>query len=195
MDKKIMLTCDICYNEYDETDKIPRILSCGHTFCTQCIKRFLEEKSSCPTCVKVIKHERIEDIPINFLAMSLLENESTEDSEESEDLESQGQCSKHSSPFHFYCMTCEDLICGICVGLKHNKNCRTLKIQNAVHITKKRKLDRTEQILKQKQVEEGKILKSIDILKNRLENERKTKALYQSNKTNTKFSELYINIR
>ena len=35
------INCPICYDQYNDKDKIPRILHCGHTFCqisTFCFK-------------------------------------------------------------------------------------------------------------------------------------------------------------
>ena len=48
--------CDICMEEYEDNDKsekCPRILQCGHTFCTRCIKRIKNKNNNviiCPTC-------------------------------------------------------------------------------------------------------------------------------------------------
>ena len=45
------VTCPICYDPYNDKEKIPRILACGHTFCQNCL---LDLRTSniltCPTC-------------------------------------------------------------------------------------------------------------------------------------------------
>jgi hypothetical protein len=47
--------CTICYEEYsDLPTRTPRLLPCGHTFCTDCVKSFIGRKApntiACPTC-------------------------------------------------------------------------------------------------------------------------------------------------
>ncbi|XP_014020829.1 E3 ubiquitin-protein ligase RNF183 [Salmo salar] len=47
--------CVVCFCEYDNVFKTPKLLSCGHTFCLECLARInvtsLELKSlSCPVC-------------------------------------------------------------------------------------------------------------------------------------------------
>ena len=50
------MECDICLTEWDPNKRIPRLLSCGHTFCQECLKQMLlkskKEKKNfqCPTC-------------------------------------------------------------------------------------------------------------------------------------------------
>ena len=34
-----IIDCTICMEKYNSNNKIPRILSCGHTYCTQCLEK------------------------------------------------------------------------------------------------------------------------------------------------------------
>ena len=36
-----VLTCNICFDRYDEEVKIPLILKCGHTVCKECAKQLV----------------------------------------------------------------------------------------------------------------------------------------------------------
>lgn len=43
--------CRICFNDFDEAERRPRNLPCGHTFCTQCIAgTFRVNRFMCPSC-------------------------------------------------------------------------------------------------------------------------------------------------
>ena len=63
--------CSICSRVYklEEPDNIPRILKCGDTFCTNCIKTsILIGKKICPICATEV-NENIEEMPINHYAL------------------------------------------------------------------------------------------------------------------------------
>ena len=68
--------CDICMEEYDDNDKsekCPRILLCGHSFCTTCLKKIkLKNKNMiCPTCREIDIRE-INKITINRAIYDLI---------------------------------------------------------------------------------------------------------------------------
>ena len=45
--------CSICYELYDHENRFPRLLSCGHTFCSSCLENLFDNNSiSCPNCRK-----------------------------------------------------------------------------------------------------------------------------------------------
>ncbi len=52
--------CTICYEEYSDSPiRTPRLLPCGHTFCTDCVKSFNGQKGPnmivCPACSKQLQ--------------------------------------------------------------------------------------------------------------------------------------------
>ena len=43
--------CSISYESYNDKDKCPRFLGCGHTFCSRCLERLLPGNTiDCPKC-------------------------------------------------------------------------------------------------------------------------------------------------
>lgn len=66
------LDCAICLGEM----VLPRVISCGHSFCTGCLSQLLMHDSNCsncPTCRRRIRIMNIEDLPINFAARAVIE--------------------------------------------------------------------------------------------------------------------------
>lgn len=72
-------SCSICYNNYSDL-LVPRLLPCGHTFCTSCLRGiFSGDAIECPSCRKKhsIPRPAVVDVeactvsrsvPINFYA-------------------------------------------------------------------------------------------------------------------------------
>ena len=62
--------CDICMEEFEDNDKslkCPRILQCGHTYCTQCLESMKLKNNNiiiCPTC-RSKEYRSINEITIN----------------------------------------------------------------------------------------------------------------------------------
>ena len=68
------INCPICYDTYNDKDKIPRILHCGHTFCQICL---LDLRTSniltCPTCRKFFTPE-VKNLIKNFTILDYIYN-------------------------------------------------------------------------------------------------------------------------
>ena len=62
------MECDICLMQWDCNKYIPRLLSCGHTFCEECLKAMLDKANrdkvefKCPTCNSIQNIKEIDDI-------------------------------------------------------------------------------------------------------------------------------------
>ncbi|KAF7653588.1 hypothetical protein LDENG_00081020 [Lucifuga dentata] len=60
--------CSVCFCSYDNIFKTPKLLSCGHTFCLECLARInvssSEVKSlSCPVCREMTELPHGQDLP------------------------------------------------------------------------------------------------------------------------------------
>ncbi|RXG70719.1 hypothetical protein Avbf_09695 [Armadillidium vulgare] len=64
-----IISCEICSVEYNDTETIPRMLDCGHSFCTTCITQL--KSPLCPKCRT--NFPRGKEFPVNFSLISLVE--------------------------------------------------------------------------------------------------------------------------
>ena len=67
---KVLVECQVCREVYDYQDLCPRMLKCGHSFCTRCLWQLLtaDDKIPCPTCrVEVnVRQDGVAGLPKNF---------------------------------------------------------------------------------------------------------------------------------
>ena len=67
------LNCNVCSMSYNEDQK-PVVLTCGHTFCKNCIdnifKNHSKERRNCPTCKKTIYQYSINYALLTVLPLS-----------------------------------------------------------------------------------------------------------------------------
>ncbi|XP_066990374.1 E3 ubiquitin-protein ligase TRIM32-like [Macrobrachium rosenbergii] len=69
--------CQVCLERFDNAERRPRCLSCGHTLCTSCLTDILGRgQLLCPFCR--LPHngtvQSVDDVPINYTVVSLLED-------------------------------------------------------------------------------------------------------------------------
>ena len=149
------LTCEICYNDFGEEIRRPRMLSCGHTHCQSCIEKFIQSRSPCPMCKVKIKQTHVIQIPINFYVVAMLKNK----------LKPNGHCLEHSCPNHFMCMKCYKLMCGTCVAMNH-KNCETVEASDAlprVQVDQTSDLEAQIKLLQESNEEREKYIKGLSV--------------------------------
>lgn len=84
------MECVICLISWDCSEHIPRLLSCGHTFCQICLLSIFKKAQSnqrqffCPTCNSVqniTKEEDIYKLIKNYNLLELMEKHSEEEEE------------------------------------------------------------------------------------------------------------------
>ena len=54
-----IIECSICFEKYNTKEKLPRILTCGHTFCTSCLFK-IKEKNQPDNLIKCPLDSKIE---------------------------------------------------------------------------------------------------------------------------------------
>ncbi|XP_061197285.1 RING finger protein 207-like [Saccostrea echinata] len=99
------LQCYLCNEKYDD----PCILSCYHSYCSQCLRgRASENKLSCPLCGCVTNLKDSESLPSPDHLMKFLVDQSSR-----EDMEPCANCDEVSSEM-FFCNTCSQALCLTC---------------------------------------------------------------------------------
>ncbi|KAK3928889.1 E3 ubiquitin-protein ligase TRIM32 [Frankliniella fusca] len=61
------MDCSVCQEDYNEEERVPKVLPCGHTVCLQCVRRLQQ----CPTCRRVFNGSPAEQ-PNNFCLLRLM---------------------------------------------------------------------------------------------------------------------------
>ncbi|XP_053634925.1 osteoclast-stimulating factor 1 isoform X3 [Cherax quadricarinatus] len=74
----VKFECQVCLECYNNNERRPRSLSCGHTFCTKCINETLIRGSlRCPFCRS--EHTPTvtvaSDVPVNFIVDSIIQEQ------------------------------------------------------------------------------------------------------------------------
>ncbi|XP_052123255.1 uncharacterized protein LOC127749359 [Frankliniella occidentalis] len=54
------MECDICCEDFDKEERIPKIVPCGHTVCLHCLEE--SNENACPTC-----HKAFSSVPASLL--------------------------------------------------------------------------------------------------------------------------------
>ncbi|KAL7633185.1 UNVERIFIED_CONTAM: hypothetical protein RMT77_016555 [Armadillidium vulgare] len=66
------ISCKICGQVFDNLHSIPKMLKCGHTFCSSCLIKLLQENPFCPYCRAEV--EEIENsLPVNYTALEAVD--------------------------------------------------------------------------------------------------------------------------
>eukprot|EP00249_Psilotum_nudum_P023910 c29025_g1_i1 orf=417-5300(+) len=89
-------TCSVCQMTYNEDDRVPMMLQCGHSFCKECLAHMFEVSTDhtilCPRCRQPSKvGNSVEALRKNFAMLSLLHRVSADcaaedDSDEDDEL-------------------------------------------------------------------------------------------------------------
>ena len=114
-----LFECSVCFN--DILDRSPRILSCLHSFCTECLQQLINNnKINCPTCREIteLKSNDVKELKVNFNLHQM--KEQMEGQKEKQQKKVTGSKTKslcqicHQSEALFKCKNCPHLLCGPC---------------------------------------------------------------------------------
>ncbi|XP_018540755.1 E3 ubiquitin-protein ligase TRIM39-like [Lates calcarifer] len=135
---------DLCCPVCQEVFRDPVVLSCSHSFCKDCLKRWWREKPTpdCPVCKRRSSRS---DPPCNLVLKKLCESFLQERDQRS----SEALCSLHSEKLKLFCLDHQQPVCLVCLHSVTHKNHSFSPIDEAAQQHKK-ELQETLESLKEK---------------------------------------------
>ena len=116
------LKCKICQESYDESLRCPRMLTCGHTACEECINNSIKTATQnrahvqCFFCRAVQSRvEQASDLPKNFTIIELI----LEGNANSEQFLT---CKQHGACMNAVCHSCKLELCSDCIIEGHSEH-------------------------------------------------------------------------
>ena len=111
----------LCFEVYNSTTKVPKGLPCMHTFCLECLGKFVKDKLDfklpCPLCQAklTLPEGGVLAIPTNILVNTLLEN-MKKTAHMQLDVSSHAKCQEHNKGnCEVVCKVCHVPLCVICI--------------------------------------------------------------------------------
>ena len=99
---KADVSCSLCSEVYNKSDRSPRTLPCGHTFCYNCLSElFTHRVIRCPEDLTALTTRIASDLPINFSLLHLA-------------LKFPVLCEAHGKPLEYFCLDDKKRVCVDC---------------------------------------------------------------------------------
>uniref|UniRef100_A0A3P8PEB7 Uncharacterized protein n=1 Tax=Astatotilapia calliptera TaxID=8154 RepID=A0A3P8PEB7_ASTCA len=143
MEENLFYKEDLCCPVCQEVFRDPVLLSCSHSFCKDCLKRWWRERPTheCPVC----KKRSVYDPPLNRALRNLCESFLQERDQRA----SEALCSLHSEKLKLFCLDHQQPVCLVCRDSEKHTNHRFRPIDEAAQQHKK-ELQETLEPLKKK---------------------------------------------
>ncbi|XP_039900519.1 zinc-binding protein A33-like [Simochromis diagramma] len=135
---------DLCCPVCQEVFRDPVLLSCSHSFCKDCLKRWWRERiiHECPVCKK---RSSKNEPPLNLALKNLCESFLQERDQRA----SEALCSLHSEKLKLFCLDHQQPVCVVCCASEKHTKHRFRPIDEAAQQHKK-ELEETLEPLKKK---------------------------------------------
>ncbi|XP_069170684.1 uncharacterized protein [Procambarus clarkii] len=172
-----VLECKVCFESYNSVNRKPRSFRCGHTFCSVCLEDMLVRGScSCPRCRHDHNALSLNDIPVNYSILSLIDAVESSSVDLSElcapeapvrtPKTTAGVCDDHGNHLVFFCTNCDKFICRDCTILDHPKvDHSVITIKNLLSQKKEENKAAVETVKQQSKQEMDDLLKYLDELR------------------------------
>ncbi|XP_056245057.1 E3 ubiquitin-protein ligase TRIM39-like [Seriola aureovittata] len=116
------LSCPVCHHIF----KDPVVLSCRHSFCRHCLRRWWRKKQTCE-CPICKERSLLKDPPRNLALKNLCEAFKQERDQRS----SESLCSLHSEKLKLFCLDHQQPVCLVCRDSEKHTNHRFRPIDEA----------------------------------------------------------------
>ncbi|CAI5670039.1 tripartite motif-containing protein 35 [Sarotherodon galilaeus] len=138
---------DLCCPVCREVFRDPVLLSCSHSFCKDCLKRWWREKGEreCPVCKEISSRN---EPPLNRALKNLCESFLQERDQRA----SEALCSLHSEKLKLFCLDHQQPVCVVCKDSENHTNHRFRPIDEAAQQHKKELLETLEYLKKKLKV-------------------------------------------
>ncbi|KAK7915669.1 hypothetical protein WMY93_011430 [Mugilogobius chulae] len=116
------LTCPVCHDFF----KLPVVLTCSHSFCTECLRSWWRQKpaQNCPVCKRTCPTS---DPPLNLALKNLCESY----------LQQQDHvCRLHSEAFKLFCVSDRQLVCVVCRDSAAHRKHAVIPVDEATKVCK-----------------------------------------------------------
>ncbi|XP_041804579.1 nuclear factor 7, ovary-like [Chelmon rostratus] len=120
------LSCPVCYDIF----KDPVILSCSHSFCKDCLRRWWTGKQieECPVC----KGRPLQSDPPRNLALKNLCESFILERDQRSSAGSEALCSLHAEKLKLFCLDHQQPVCVVCRDSKTHADHKVILINKAV---------------------------------------------------------------
>ncbi|XP_043913872.1 E3 ubiquitin-protein ligase TRIM32 isoform X2 [Protopterus annectens] len=113
-----VLECPICMETFNEDQRRPKLLNCGHTICRQCLEKLVADSINgvrCPFCIKVTKLRNPSQLTDNLTVLKFIDSTSISSTV------SAMMCKvcRNRLPRHF-CQKCTFVLCEPCRNERHH---------------------------------------------------------------------------
>ena len=114
--------CSICSERYNSENKCPRLLRCGHSFCSSCLERLLHGNTIvCPTCRNPgAVPTGVQGLLKNFALLNIVKKAPKTGNGNAGSQDQCESCDK-KHPAIFYCLDCKEKMCKTAVQF-HTRN-------------------------------------------------------------------------
>ena len=153
------LTCSLCSEAYDHDQRVAKYLPCLHTFCRNCLVRYIrdnQEECLCPVCRKTttIPQDGVDGIPNNFTVENLKEYQAIFRAEPGQKHGLQCTSCEEGLDAENFCHDCGYFLCSGCTDA--HRKMRQLKGHTLSSITELQQKIRTPALLRKERCEQHK---------------------------------------
>ncbi|CAL4230361.1 unnamed protein product, partial [Meganyctiphanes norvegica] len=126
--------CIVCFSRYDDKEQRPRVLHCGHTLCSKCLKTAIRGNTKmCPKCIQKYSALNVKDLPVNFSLENMMKSANTSDK--------LPECAEHQLLVSHRCFTHKAWVCQSCLKEDHSSEaCTIITINEQLDIKKSTQL-------------------------------------------------------